>query len=259
MNIGQMFQLMSLYNTGSIWGNTGTNGAAGGYGYTGLGGLTGSASLFQQTLQNAAGAAYGSAGGVQYAGGIATPMDDIFEEAARATGVDVRLLKAIGKAESDFDASSTSHCGAMGVMQLMPGTASALGVSNPYDARENIMGGARYIADLLDKYDGDTKLALAAYNAGSGNVAKYGGIPPFTETQNYVRRVMEYAGQDFTTGQMVSSTADVPAAAGGQMYNTGVSSLMQGVDYTDMFRLMSQMMQLEMEQKLNSILKFDDV
>lgn len=257
MNIGQMYQLMSLYNAGQTWGSTGAGSAAGSYGYTGIGGLNGSTGLFQQALQNAAGV-YGAAGSVQYAGGIATPMDDIFEEAARVTGVDVRLLKAIGKAESDFDASATSHCGAMGVMQLMPGTASALGVSNPYDARENIMGGARYIADLLDKYDGDTRLALAAYNAGSGNVAKYGGIPPFTETQNYVRRVMEYAGQDFTTGRTVSSTANTPAV-GSQLLNTGFLSMTSGADYGDMFQLMAQMMRLEMEQKLNSILRFDDI
>ena len=80
-------------------------------------------------------------------------------------------------------------------MQLMPTTAQSLGVTNSYDARQNIMGGAKYISSLLSKYNGDTSLALAAYNAGSGNVAKDGGIPPFAETQNYVKKVMAYMGE----------------------------------------------------------------
>ena len=80
----------------------------------------------------------------------------------------------------------------MGVMQLMPATAESLGVTNAFDAYQNIMGGAKYISSLLTKYNGDVSLALAAYNAGSGNVAKYGGIPPFTETQNYVSKVIGY-------------------------------------------------------------------
>jgi hypothetical protein len=123
-------------------------------------------------------------------------LDDIFVQAADKYKVPVDLLKAIGKAESNFNTNAVSRCGAQGVMQLMPATAKELGVSNSFDAEQNIMGGAKYIAGLLKKYDGDTRLALAAYNAGSGNVAKYGGIPPFTETQNYVKKVMKYIGED---------------------------------------------------------------
>ena len=106
-------------------------------------------------------------------------MDAIFDEAARIYDVPVALLKAVGKAEF-------------------------LGVTDPFNARSNIMGGAKYISDMLRRYDGDIELALAAYNAGSGNVAKYGGVPPFTETQNYIRKIKEYMGMDLTAGETSS-------------------------------------------------------
>lgn len=119
-------------------------------------------------------------------------MDAIFEKAADTYGVDVELLKAMAKAESNFNPNATSKAGAMGVMQLMPATAKSLGVTDAYDPEQNIMGGAKYIASLLEQYDGNVSYALAAYNAGSGNVAKYGGIPPFEETQNYVAKILGY-------------------------------------------------------------------
>lgn len=119
-------------------------------------------------------------------------LDAIFDEAASKYGVDAKFLKAIAKCESDFSPECTSRSGAMGIMQLMPQTAASLGVTNAYDPYQNIMGGARYISEKLAQYNGDKSLALAAYNAGSGNVAKYGGIPPFKETQNYVAKVMAY-------------------------------------------------------------------
>lgn len=129
-----------------------------------------------------------------------TSLDDIFERASIKYNVPLNLLKAIGKAESDFNPKAVSKAGAQGVMQLMPKTAEELGVTDAFDPEQNIMGGAKYISDLLKRYDGDTKLALAAYNAGMGNVKKYGGIPPFEETQNYVVKVMKYMGQDITAG-----------------------------------------------------------
>ncbi|HEX3078518.1 MAG TPA: transglycosylase SLT domain-containing protein [Lachnospiraceae bacterium] len=107
-----------------------------------------------------------------------TSLEDIFEKAADKYNVDIDLLKAIAKQESNFNPKAESHSGAQGVMQLMPATAKSLGVTDSFDAEQNIMGGAKYISSLLDKYNGDTKLALAAYNAGMGNVSKYGGIPP---------------------------------------------------------------------------------
>lgn len=127
-------------------------------------------------------------------------LDSIFSEAAEKYNVSVDLLKAIGKAESNFNANAVSRCGAQGIMQLMPATAESLGVKDSFDAEQNIMGGAKYISSLMDKYDGDVKLALAAYNAGMGNVAKYGGIPPFEETQNYVVKVVNYMNQGVDTG-----------------------------------------------------------
>lgn len=125
-------------------------------------------------------------------------MDEMFERASMATGVPVNLLKAVAKTESDFNPNCVSHAGAMGVMQLMPCNVEEYGVTDPFDAEQNIMAGAQQLADLSRKYDGDLTLTLAAYNAGMGNVAKYGGVPPFKETQNYVRKVTALVGEDIT-------------------------------------------------------------
>ena len=109
-------------------------------------------------------------------------LEQIFQKASDTYQVSKDLLKAMAKAESNFRADATSHCGAMGIMQLMPATAASLGVSDAYNPEQNIMGGAKYISQLLEKYNGNLAFAVAAYNAGSGNVDKYGGIPPFKET-----------------------------------------------------------------------------
>lgn len=145
--------------------------------------------------------------------GESKSLDAIFQEAAEKYNVPVELLKAIGKAESDFDANAVSRCGAQGIMQLMPATAASLGVTDSFDPEQNIMGGAKYISGLLKQYNGDVKLALAAYNAGSGNVKKYGGIPPFKETQNYVVKVTNYMNQgvNIPASDGKISTAGVPA------------------------------------------------
>lgn len=121
-------------------------------------------------------------------------LENYFAEAAALYGVDIDLLKAVAKAESNFDPSATSKAGAMGIMQLMPDTASGLGIKDAYDAHDNILGGAKLLAEYIERYDGDLSLALAAYNAGPGNVDSYNGVPPFEETQNYVKKVLEYYG-----------------------------------------------------------------
>lgn len=123
-------------------------------------------------------------------------IDRIVDYYANKNNVPASLVRSIIKAESDYNPDAISPKGAMGLMQLMPETVMSLGIENPFDPEQNIKGGITFFKDLLNSYKGDYKLALAAYNAGKGNVDKYGGIPDFKETKDYVRKVIDYYVSD---------------------------------------------------------------
>ncbi len=118
--------------------------------------------------------------------------DRIIQDASQRYGVDFSLLKAIIRAESSFNPAAVSRKGARGLMQIMPENFNALEIRDPFDPRQNIMGGARYFRTLLDRYQGKVALTLAAYNAGPTAVDRYQRIPPYVETQDYVEKVLRY-------------------------------------------------------------------
>jgi soluble lytic murein transglycosylase-like protein len=130
--------------------------------------------------------------GIAYQGvsGESGEYESLVDQAAARNGLDPAVLHGLIEQESGFDSSATSSAGASGLTQLMPGTASSLGVANPLDPAESIEGGARYLGQLMSEFGGNTEDALAAYNAGPGAVQQYGGVPPYTETQSYVSKVL---------------------------------------------------------------------
>lgn len=121
-------------------------------------------------------------------------LESIFAGAAEEFGINENFLKAVAQAESGFDPDAVSGCGAQGIMQLMPFTSESYGVTDPFDAKQNIYAGAQLLSELLDNYNGNATLALAAYNAGSGSVQKYGGVPPYDETVNYINKINDILG-----------------------------------------------------------------
>ncbi len=223
--------------------------------------------------------------------GTVTKLDAIFKKAASTYGVSEKILKAVAKQESDFNLTAVSKAGAMGVMQLMPATAKELGVADPFDAEQNIMGGAKLLAQNLKQFGGDLKLALAAYNAGPGAVKKYDGIPPYKETQNYVKNIMadlegdanidissilstesvtgtDFIGEGSTIGELKTllSTLGLGGASGGNLF--GLSSLFAsgtastdddtGTIDKDMFKNLIEILRLQMLMNTtNSIGDFD--
>ena len=132
-------------------------------------------------------------------------FDHIIRQAAQTHGISEGLIKAVMHTESGFNVNARSPVGAQGLMQLMPATARRFNVSNAYDPQQNINAGAKYLAWLMKRFNGNTSLALAGYNAGEGNVQKYGGIPPFRETQDYVRRVSSRYSNLYAGGINISA------------------------------------------------------
>lgn len=132
--------------------------------------------------------------GVSHSSAHASQFASLFDDAGKKYGVDPTLVTAVAKAESGFDPKAVSRSGAKGLMQLMDPTAKALGVTDSFDPAQNVEGGTKFLGEMLHRFK-KPELALAAYNAGPGAVAKYGGVPPFAETQNYVQKVMGYQRQ----------------------------------------------------------------
>ena len=154
------------------------------------------------------------------------PFEAAIDQHARTQGVAADLVRAVIQVESAFNPAAVSVKGAMGLMQLMPATARELGVSNPFDPDQNIRGGVTYLKQLLNRYDQKVELALAAYNAGIGNVTKYGAVPPFKETRNYVDKITRaapsapvvvktiYKWMELVDGKPVTKFSNKPPASG---------------------------------------------
>lgn len=167
-------------------------------------------------------------------GTLTTTLADIFRRASEKYGVSYDFLTAVAKAESDFNPNCVSSAGAKGIMQIMPEEAKGLGIQDIFDVEQNIMGSAKLLAAHLEKFNGDTTLAAAAYNAGSGRVKQYGGVPPFKETQNYVKKIAAYMKEGVTVPDKTVTVSpnklsgDVTKSqkkAGSTSYQTGTSGL----------------------------------
>jgi soluble lytic murein transglycosylase-like protein len=165
-------------------------------------------------------------------GGAPTQYDAQITAAAAKYGIDPALLKGLIRQESNFDPTARSGVGAQGLTQLMPGTASSLGVTDPTDPAQAIDGGAKYLSQQLTRFGGDASKALAAYNAGPGAVQKYGGVPPYAETQNYVQKVLGYAAEYRGAGATTTGSTPLPTQPVSLSAASLLSSAIGGDDTT---------------------------
>ncbi len=157
-----------------------------------------------------------------------TTLSDIFQRAAAKYDISYDFLVAVAKAESDFNTKCVSSAGAQGIMQVMPEEQKGLGIKDPFDAEQNIMGAAKLLKAHLKKFNGDYTLAAAAYNAGSGAVKKYGGVPPYKETQNYVKKIKKFMKEGVTVPDRKVSVKSKDSTVGSGA-STGASDKTEGI------------------------------
>jgi hypothetical protein len=173
----------------------------------------------------------------------AVNLEQLFEAASKKYNVPVGLLKAVAKVESDFNPKAVSRCGARGIMQLMPGTAKDLGVTDSFDPEQNIMGGAKYLSQLLKRFHGNVEYALAAYNKGAGNVKKYGGVPPFAA--GYVAKVLKYYNGIYAADSGTAGSASAMISSG----LPAISSMSDKTDASSLLQLLLYMQMMAMTNK----------
>lgn len=157
-----------------------------------------------------------------------TTLSDIFQRAAAKYDISYDFLVAVAKAESDFNTKCVSSAGAQGIMQVMPEEQKGLGIKDPFDAEQNIMGAAKLLKAHLKKFNGDYTLAAAAYNAGSGAVKKYGGVPPYKETQNYVKKIKKFIKEGVTVPDRKVSVKSKDSTVGSGA-STGAPDKTEGI------------------------------
>ncbi len=186
-------------------------------------------------------------------------INEIFQDASNKYAVPTNLLKAVAKVESNYNPNAVSSSGASGVMQLMPDTARGLGVTDVFDVEQNINGGAKFLSQLYKKYDGNLDLTLAGYNAGPGNVSKYGGVPPFKETQNYIVKVKQALANAGTDVELMNYNmiSNMNYSNTNQLQSL-YSSEQATYDLSEFFEMTAELIKFKVTEKLYKMDTEDD-